>query len=255
MAGIQVELETVRSYLDSYLDIASIPDEANAVNGLQVGNSGHVTRVGAAVDACQATILMAATRGCDLLLVHHGLFWRGTQPLIDSHFRRVRTLIRNEIAVYSSHIPLDHHAEVGNNAQLARALGLSDIARFGDYQGIALGVCGTLVISRAELVNRCHELLGPKPHLIAGGPEQVQRVGVITGGAGSMIDDAKAAGLDTFITGEGSHYTHFDAEEGGINVVYGGHYATETFGVKALAQHLEQEFGLPWEFIDHPTGL
>lgn len=255
MAGAAVELEAVRSYLDSYLDTCDIPDEPNAVNGLQVENSGQVYRVGAAVDACQATIHIAATHGCDLLLVHHGLFWRGNQPLIDSHFRRVRTLIQNDVAVYSSHIPLDYHAEVGNNAQLARALGLNSIERFGDYQGIALGACGTLVMSRAELVNRCHELLGHEPHVIAGGPEQVERVGVITGGAGSMIDEAKAAGLDTFITGEGAHYTHFDAEEGGINVIYGGHYATETFGVRALAQHLEQKFGLSWEFIDHPTGL
>lgn len=243
------------AYLDEYLAIANTPDYAGALNGLQVENSGRVTRLAAAVDASQAAIEESVRRKCDLLLVHHGLFWDGNLPVTGRRFRRLHQLITNDIAVYAAHLPLDRHPEVGNNAQLAHALGIKLRGDFGDYQGTAVGVWGELAVTRETLAARLDDILGVRVRLLAGGPELLQRVGVITGGAGSMIADAVAARLDAFVTGEGAHHTYFDAMENGINVYFGGHYATETFGVRALAKHLSQRFDIPWEFIDLPTGL
>jgi putative NIF3 family GTP cyclohydrolase 1 type 2 len=138
---------------------------------------------------------------------------------------------------------------------LARQLGLVNTDGFGDYEGQLLGVAGDLALDLAELVDRIATTLNVDPHVIGAGPVRTGRVGIITGGAGSMIEAAKAAGVDTFVTGEGAHHTHFDAEELGVNVIYAGHYATETVGVKALAAHLDERFDLSWEFLDHPTGL
>jgi dinuclear metal center YbgI/SA1388 family protein len=214
-----------------------------------------VTRLAVAVDAVLATIEQAAAGGADLLLVHHGLFWDGNQPLTGRRYRRARALLDADLAVYSAHLPLDVHPEVGNNAVLARALGIEVQGSFGEYKGHPLGVWGTLEVRRETLCARLDDLLGGRVRMIACGPERLQRVGVITGGAGDMIGAARTAGLDAFVTGEGAHHHYFDAEEGGINVLFGGHYATEVWGVRALAQHLENRFGLPWQFIDHPTGL
>jgi len=138
---------------------------------------------------------------------------------------------------------------------LARELGIRVEGRFGDYEGVELGVWGELELKREALAARLDEVLGGRVKMMAGGPERVRRVGVITGQGGSMIGAAIEAGLDAYVTGEGAHHTYFDAMEGGINVYYGGHYATEVWGVRALAAHLEERFGLPWEFLDLPTGL
>jgi putative NIF3 family GTP cyclohydrolase 1 type 2 len=144
---------------------------------------------------------------------------------------------------------------MGNNVILAERLGIAIEGNFASFQHMPLGVWGKLDIRREALTARLDDLLGVRVRLIAGGPEMVSRVGVVTGGAGSMIEAAAQAGLDAFVTGEGAHHTYFDAMENGINVYYAGHYATETFGVRALATHLEEKFGLPWEFLDLPTGL
>jgi dinuclear metal center YbgI/SA1388 family protein len=243
-------------YLDRYLDLANVPDYPGAANGLQVENSGAVAKIAACTDACQATIEASVGIGADLMLVHHGLFWgRGLEPLTDRSYKRIRPLISNDIAVYSAHLPLDLHSEVGNNVQLAGGIDLSVSGRFAEFEGCAIGVWGELELSREELTRRLADLLGRDPFLIPAGPDTTRRVGVVTGGAGAHIRDARDAGLDTFITGEGQHYTYFDADEWGLNVYYAGHYATETLGVKALARHLGEEFGLDWEFIDNPTGL
>ena len=169
----------------------------------------------------------------------------------------MRALLDHDIALYSAHIPLDVHPEVGNNHVLAGQLGLTDLTPFADYRGVPLGVRGRLDpgMARDSFVDRVNTLLGVSAKLIPGGPEACSRVGVITGGAGSSIRAAHDAGLDTYVTGEGAHHTFFDAMELGINTIYAGHYATETVGVKALAEHLSLAFGLPWEFHDHPTGL
>jgi dinuclear metal center YbgI/SA1388 family protein len=250
-----VLLADLVTYLDDYLRVQEVRDYPEALNGLQVANAGEVTRIGAAVDLCEATVQLAAAQGVDLLLAHHGLFWGGLRPLVGPKLRRVAGLVRHNIAVYSSHLPLDRHADVGNNAVLARALGVVLRGEFGKHDGIAIGAWGELSIERAALQQNIAAVLGTVPRLMPFGPAAVRLVGIITGAGGSMIADAAAAGLDTYITGEGAHHTFFDAEELGLNVFYAGHYATETTGVKALAEHLSATFRIPWVFLDHPTGL
>lgn len=253
--GQTVDIHELSRYLDIYLDVLATPDYSGAVNGLQVENSGRVSRVGLAVDASQATIREAVKRACDVIIVHHGLFWDGNLPVTGRRYRRLQQLISNDVALYSAHLPLDVHPDVGNNAQLAKALGIRLQGNFGRYQNIDVGVWGALNITREALAARLDDVLGVRVRLLAGGAEKLSRIGVITGGAGSMINDAVNARLDAFVTGEGAHQTYFDAMENGINVYYGGHYATETFGVRALGKHIEEKFDLPTEFIDLPTGL
>lgn len=251
-----IELASLVAYLDDYLEIDEPPDSPGAENGLQVENSGKVDSIVACTDACLETISAAAERGANLMLVHHGLFWgKGITPLTGRRYDRIRLLLEADIALYSAHIPLDIHPEVGNNAELARLLGVRVSERFGDYDGCKIGVAGDLEIRRDELAARLEELLDHRPRVLAGGGERCRRIGIVTGGAGSLIAEAHEAGLDTFITGEGLHHTYFDAEELGMNVFFAGHYATETLGVKALAEHLSKKFSIRWEFVDHPTGL
>jgi len=250
-----MHLADLVDYLDGYLRVREVPDAPEAFNGLQVANAGAVTRTGAAVDLCEATVRLAAEQGADLLLVHHGLFWGGPKPLTGPAYRRASGLIRGNIALCSAHLPLDLHPEVGNNVVLARRLGVAVHGEFGEEYGVRIGVWGELDVSRATLEQRIAAVLGAAPRAMAFGPERVRRVGIVTGSAGSMIPQARAAGLDTYITGEGAHHTFFAAEELALNVFYAGHYATETVGVKALAEHLHAKFGLPWTFLDHPTGL
>ena len=259
---IDVALRDIADYLDEYLRIREIPDAPNAVNGLQVENRGRVTRIVAAVDASLATIEAAtAGDGQALILVHHGLFWDGNVPATGRRYRRLRALIAGDAALYSAHIPLDVHPDVGNNVVLAERLGLVVDGWFGDYRGITLGVRGhapPALAHRPLLVREIERALGVDAdaiHVVPGGPDHLGRIGIVTGAGGGMIADARDAGLDTLITGEGPHHTYFDAMEWGLNVIYAGHYATETLGVQALASHLADRFDLPWDFHDHPTGL
>jgi dinuclear metal center YbgI/SA1388 family protein len=262
MTAGRARLQALVDYLVQYLRIGEIPDEPNAMNGLQVENRGEVGLIVAAVDASQASIDHAAARSRELgapplLLVHHGLFWDGNRPVVGRRYRRLAAMLAHDVALFAAHIPLDVHPEVGNNAVLARELGLNEVTTFDTYKGVPLGYQGTVAggAARGELVSRLDRLLGTRARLIPGGPEQVSRVGVITGAAGSRISVAREAGIDTFITGEGGHHSFFDAMELGLNAIYAGHYATEQVGVKALAAHLAPRFGVGWEFFDHPTGM
>jgi dinuclear metal center YbgI/SA1388 family protein len=257
-----IPLARLASYLDEYLRIGEVPDDPNALNGLEVENRGQVARIVAAVDASQATIEgLGEAPPPTLLLVHHGMFWDGNQPVTGRRYRKLRALLDRDAALYAAHIPLDLHPEVGNNAVLARLLGLTETAGFGQHRGVSIGVMGQAPESlrdRAAVVFALANALGipgSAIRVIAGGPERVSRIGVITGGAGSAIGQASAAGCDTYITGEGAAHTYFDATELGVNVLYAGHYATETIGVRALAEHLSQLFAIPWQFHDHPTGM
>jgi len=251
-----VRLDALVRYLDEYLHIQDeVADSAEALNGLQVANAGEVTRLAAAVDLCEATIRMAAEQRADCLFVHHGLFWGGLRPLVGPAYRRVAALVQGNIAVYAAHLPLDRHPEVGNNPVLARQLGVTLRGDFGSYHGAPAGVWGELSGTRDDLGRTLAKVLGAPPRLLPFGPVRIQRVGVVTGAGGSLIPQAAAAGLDTYVTGEGQHWTYFDAEELKVNVFYAGHYATETVGVKALAEHVAAKFDLPWVYLDHPTGL
>lgn len=250
-----VGLADLVTYLDQYLQVATVADSPEALNGLQVENGGRVRRLAAAVDACEATIAMAAAEQADLLLVHHGLFWSGLAPLTGPAYRRIAGLVRSDVAVYSSHLPLDRHPDVGNAPVLARQLGVTVRGDFGTYRGQTVGVWGELDVSRDELAQRIARVTGQAPRILGFGPDRARRIGIVTGAGGGEIHQAAEASLDTYLTGEGPHWSYFDAEELHINVIYAGHYATETMGVKALAEHLSAKFDLPWVFLDHPTGL
>lgn len=250
-----MRLDALVRYCNELLDIQNVRDAPEACNGLQVANAGEVNRIAAAVDFCAATVRLAGEQGADLLIVHHGLFWGGLRPLVGPHLERVAGLLRQNIALYGSHIPLDCHPELGNAAVIARKLGVAIEGAFGTWHEQPFGVWGEVEVSRDALGERLATLLGVAPRAMLFGPTEVRRIGIATGAGGSLIPQAAAAGLDTLITGEGTHHTYFDAEELRLNVYYGGHYATETFGVKALAQHLGDRFALPWVFLDHPTGL
>lgn len=250
------DLHEMVEYLDGYLRVAEIQDYPGALNGLQVENRASVERVSGATDACQATIEAAAEAGSQLLLVHHGLYWGESRPAVGPAYRRLRALFESDVALYSAHLPLDVHPEVGNNVLLARALGLEVEGRFGERGEVSgLGVWAAADMSRPELLDRVRSVCGVEPISIEGGPAHVRRIGIVTGGAGFMIRQACESGLDTFLTGEGSHHTYHEAVELGLNVIYAGHYATETLGVRALVEHVAVRFGLEWDFLEHPTGL
>jgi len=251
----KASLASIVRHCDRILRTDEIGDYAGAVNGLQVENAGAVTRIAAAVDASLATVNLAIAAKADLLLVHHGLFWSPSHPWTGKKYELLRRLLENNVAVYSSHLPLDAHPRLGNNARLAAALGLGKLRPFFASHGQAIGFQSRAGIARAELAQRLERATGAKPTLIPGGPELCRRIGVVTGGAGGDLQQAASEGVDTFITGEGPHWTFALAEELGLNVLYGGHYATETFGVKALAGELSKKFRVPWLFLDHPSGL
>jgi dinuclear metal center YbgI/SA1388 family protein len=248
-------LAAIVEHCDRILRTPETGDYESAVNGLQVENSGTVTRLAAAVDASLATVKLAIAAKADLLIVHHGLFWSPSHPWVGKKYELLRLLVENNLAVYSSHLPLDAHPTLGNNAQLAAALGLKNRKPFFESHGQKIGFQSRQKISRNELAKKLERATGAKPLLIPGGKEICERIGIVTGGAGGELKQAASEGVDTFITGEGPHWTYALAEELGLNVFYGGHYATETFGVQALAAELSKKFKLPWEFLDHPTGL
>ena len=249
------QLHQLVDYSNDLLRIGEIEDWPNALNGLQIENSGAVTKIGAAVDASTRAIDAAIERGINFLVVHHGLFWPGLQPITGGRRRMLERAFKHDLALYSAHLPLDLHSVLGNNAQLASSLGFENTEPFFKQRGQMLGLKMEARISRAELARKLEHSLGGPVKVFAAGPEQTQTVGLITGGAGSEIYAVAGEDIDTFITGEAPHWAAVAAEELGINLLLGGHYATETFGVKALAAHLSDRFDLPWEFLDCPTGL
>ncbi len=251
----KTSLSTLVRYCDGLLRTGEFQDWDGAANGLQVENSGMVTRVAAAVDASLATARMAVAVGADLLIVHHGLFWAPSHPWTGKRYELLRLLLDHNLAIYSSHLPLDAHPRFGNNARLCTTLGFNGLRPFFLQKDRHIGFQTRTRIDRNELMKRMERALNTTPRLLAGGPKVCRRIGVASGGAGSELKLAASEGVDTFVTGEGPHWTGALAEELGVNVLYGGHYATETFGVKALTAHLAAKFHLPWTFLDHPTGL
>ena len=247
------KLQSIVGYCDRLLRISEVKDYDGAFNGLQVQNSGAVRKIAAAVDASLSTARLAVARGANLLLVHHGLFWSLRQPWTGKNYELLSFLLNNDLAVYSAHLPLDLHPKLGNSMLLCRALGLTNLKPFFFDKEQYIGLQTKMTISRNELARRIQKAVDGKVTLLPGGGETCFTIGVVTGGAGGQIKQAR--GVDTFITGEGPHWTYALAEEFGMNVFYAGHYATETFGVKALTADVSKHFGVPWEFIDYPTGL
>ncbi|MGJ8725837.1 MAG: Nif3-like dinuclear metal center hexameric protein [Roseibacillus sp.] len=241
-------------FLDRELKTAEVPDYSGAHNGLQLENGGEVNKVAVAVDASLAAIEKAVTEEADLLVVHHGLFWQGVQMLTGGQFRKLKSAFDGGLAIYSSHIPLDIHPEWGNNALLAASLGLSVEEKFLPWKGIELGLAGQWDGTWGELEETIAKEVGP---LISStrAREKVGKLGVITGGAGSEVELVARAGIETFLTGEGPHWSFPLAEELGLSVIHAGHYATETFGVRKIGDVLKEKFGLKSTFLELPTGL
>jgi dinuclear metal center YbgI/SA1388 family protein len=258
---VSVALAVVAEHLNELLRVAQTPDYPPALNGVQVGNRGPVVRIAAAVDASRRTIQMAADAKANLLLVHHGLFWSGLQPIRGPYEERLRALFAHDIAVYSAHLPLDTHETFGNSALLARELKLTATAPFARYQTIHCGVRGSADEDTAQLIARVHAWATPLGHhtvasRIPDGHRTKQWA--ICSGSGAQVETLREAyelGVDTLIVGEGPHWSAVEAEERGLVIIYAGHYATETLGVRALAAHLSERFGVPWTFLHAPTGL
>jgi len=271
-------LTEIVGYTDNFLRIREVGDWDNALNGLQIENSGQVTRLGAAVDFSTRVLTEAAKRNVDLLIVHHGLFWSGSRRITSALRRQLQLAFENDIALYSAHLPLDIHSKVGNNAQLVAALGLPFGVRghvrafksgdpalaglqsksaqpFLEEKGQPVGLKARASMPRSDLVRKLRKALGGPVKVFNFGPKQTRTIGIVTGGAGSEIYRVAQENIDTFVTGEAPHWAAVAAQELGMNLLLGGHYATEVFGVKALAAHLSKRFGIPWEFIDCPTGL
>lgn len=243
------------SWLDQYLTPRRYQDRSN--NGLQVQGPDEVHRVAFAVDACAASFNAAVAADAQLLIVHHGLFWSEHLQIVGAHFERVRTLIAGGCGLYASHLPLDAHAEVGNNAELARMAGLTNVQPWGMYKGETISFIGDLpnAVAVETLSERVGQHIGP-PKLVQAVPNlSCKRVAVLSGFGVTMVDEALAAGADTLITGETSHSWYQTVAERPINVLYFGHYASETVGLKALARVIAQQHQLATLFIDLPTTL
>lgn len=255
-----VALRDVVAALDAELRTADIPDYGGAINGLQVANPGTVHRVAVAVDASRAAINEAVICGADLLIVHHGLFWSGAQPVVGVTYDKFHTLLSGNVAVYSSHLPLDLHPTLGNNTRLARAIGLEPTGGFAAYKNIQIGVSGEANEPTRAIVDRVAAFVSRydgavRTSVIPDG-RTTKRWAICTGGGASSetLREARELGVDTLIVGEGPHHTTVEAIEHDLCVVYAGHYATETLGVQALGEFLETRFGLPWTFLHLPTG-
>jgi len=251
----------IAAYLDALLQTRETPDYGGAVNGLQLDSRSGVCSVAAAVDFSRRAIEGAVERGANLLIVHHGMFWSGVQPIRGAAYERLTLLLTHDVAVYASHLPLDRHPEVGNNVLLARELGLTPSAEFGRYKTVAIGVRGESDVGTAELVERAATFAAARGGAAIATPfsphRRTRRWAICTGAGASSetLREAAELGIDTLVVGEGPHHTAVEAEETGIVVVYAGHYATETLGVCAVAGRVSAEFGVPWSFVEAPTGL
>jgi dinuclear metal center YbgI/SA1388 family protein len=243
------------TYLNEYLHIDEIRDYGP--QGLQVEGREEVERIVGTVDAQLPCVTAALERSADLLLVHHGIFWGPAQPLRGGFGNLVRAFLGADLNLFAAHLALDAHPEVGNNAELARRLGLEVVHRWGSVNGVDLAVLAVdpAGVKLDYLVDRFTQLVGPVRVVQAHGPRLVKCVGIMSGSGASHIAEAAALGCDLYITGETSHAHYYAALNAGINVLYGGHYTTETVGVQALGLHLQQQFGLDFEFIDLPTEM
>ena len=249
-------LNDIVSLLDTTLRIAEIQDAPVALNGLQVENNGCVTKAALAVDGSQRTIDDAIAAGADLLILHHGIFWSGLRPLTGWWKAKVETAFQANLAIYAAHLPLDLHPELGNNAGIARGLGLTDITPEIDYHGTTIGLAGSYRGTVGELRDAYAALTGAEVTGIIHNPAApAGRIVVCSGGAGEEIYQVQEKGYSTYLTGEENHWVSNAARDMGINMLFAGHYATETFGVKSLGALLQERFGLPTVFIDNPTGM
>jgi dinuclear metal center YbgI/SA1388 family protein len=256
-----VPLSEIVAAVDALLNTADVPDYPDAHNGLQLENSGSIQGVAAAVDLSLRSVQLARAEGANLLMVHHGMMWNGAEPIVGDSYRRIRALLEHDIAVYSSHLPLDTHPEFGNNILLARELGLKPSGGFGSFRGASVGLLGESDIQTVRLIERVRGFAATHSSVVRTSPttdDRTTRKWAICTGAGvsnGALLEAVQKGVDTLIVGEGPHHTAVRAMDMNIVVIYAGHYATETLGVRALAEYVGKRFVIPWSFVNAPTGL
>lgn len=251
-------LKDLEFWFNSLLEIETFISADPSQNGLQVENDGEeITRVAFAVDASLQTIEKAAAAGAGLLVVHHGLFWKDPLCVTGSHYGRIKALFNSNLALYASHLPLDAHPEVGNNAGLAHKIGLESLEPFGDWRGMMIGFKGIFSepVSLDVILTRLFSDGKKNVHVLPFGPKEIRTVAIVSGGASGEVHQAMQQGCDLYITGEVEHSIYHPCLEGHISVIGAGHYETETIGVRLLAQRLAQETGIDTVFIDAPTGL
>lgn len=248
-------LREIIEYLDEELRTSKVQDYSGAMNGLQIENMGEVGKVFSAVDASLAVISQAAKEKSSLLIVHHGMFWQGAQPITGAYFRKLKIAMDADLAVYSTHLPLDVHPLFGNNILLAQAIGLNAVRPILEKNGFAMGVAGRWSKSIEELEIAVENAVGRTVVSCGAGCAKPSEVAVITGGAGSQVREVAEAGFDAFVTGEGPHWSYVEAEDRGLNVIYAGHYATETFGIRELGGRLAAKFGVDSSFVEQSGGL
>jgi dinuclear metal center YbgI/SA1388 family protein len=246
--------DELEHWLDTVLNIRSIPD--SSLNGIQVGNGGTLSRVALAVDASEASIAGAAASGADFLIVHHGLIWDKPFAWRGPALNRMKRLVESGIALYAAHLPLDLHPELGNNVQLCRKMGWPGVSEFGTYHGTIIGRKAVFSepVALNDITAGLGRLLGVEPTVWRFGRDAVRSAAVVSGRALSMLDQAVREGCEVYITGESGHEWYWVAREAAINVIFGGHYATETWGLRALGDKIKEEFGLETVFLDLPTG-
>ena len=248
--------EQLVSYLDEYLCVHEIADYGP--QGLQVETANEeIKRIALAVDVSPEIIETAVSWQADMLLVHHGILWRSVEKIAGPLGERVRLMMKHGLNLYAAHLPLDAHPEVGNNAVLAQKFNVDVEEWWCAPTGTPIGVYGSVQNqpSLDELVKDVNQQLHTEAKVLAHGPERVQKMAIVSGFGADKVAEVKAMGADTFLTGETSHANFWAASDFGLNVIFAGHYATETVGVQALGQHLTEKFDLETKFFDFPTNM
>ncbi len=242
------------AYLDDLLNIKLIADYGP--QGLQIEGRDEVNKIAVGVDTAHATIDGALAAGADMLIVHHGVFWGPPRLIAGAFGNKVRRFIEADLNLYAAHLALDAHPTLGNNAELCRLLSLTPTGGYFNFKGLDVGIIAepAAPTSFEALAARFADVLQPPLKIDASGPETVRKVAVCSGDAARSLEEAFELDCDTLVTGELDYTMAHAPEELGVNVIYGGHYATETLGVQALARHLNEMFGLPWVFVDVPVG-
>lgn len=242
-------LQEIVQFCDQRVNLSEIKDFPGSYNGLQFENGGEVTHIGAAVDAGRIPFEKAIEGGVDFLITHHGMFWNVPVPFTGQHYQKIKTAFEGNLAVYGSHLPLDAHPEIGNNAIIAQKLGLKIVDWFVNYEGTGIAAIAECKDTREQLSTKLKQLFPDSYSAIEYGSDAPQRVALLSGSGRSALPEMPAHGIDTLITGE-LRQEHFNlAQETNLNLYPCGHYATEVFGVQALAAEVAKEFGLPWQFI------
>jgi len=250
-----MDLKELVEYLDNFFEVKKWNDKS--INGLQVEGKSDVSKVAFAVDACMEVFVKAKQLNADMIIVHHGLIWEGIKSVRGITKARLKFLLENDISLYAVHLPLDAHPTIGNNVQLLRLIDVEPEDSFAEYNGRNVGYFGKLESKKPldSIINTLKDKLNANLSVLKFGKDEVEWVGAVSGRGSFALAEAIDKGLDLFITGEADHSIYHLAKESQINVIFAGHYATETVGLKALMNVIRDEFELDTIFIDVPTNL